>query len=339
MSNSNLIEYKLRAVFPIKQYLEKHFPDGYMTTTGQYNATCCHCGKKNKFYYDVKLFKGLCQSCYAKTDGAGFKTIAGLIMFVENLEYEQALERLKSSASIDNTESFILGEINKFKNEYIKSDCNLSIVDLLDMPIQVPIPMKKEPDLDSIAKYFASRKRPMNINILKMFPAYMSDAIFLKNRMIFKIETNDSYAWLGYLMGKADNNNPKTLNPKGSVLSYMLSGYNYFKDSNKPLLTHEGIFDKFRSILRGYNAVCTFGKTLSPRQIALLNATKASEIVFAYDGDTAGLKAMWKAIKNWSKYIDKPLSMMVYPYGQDPDECTAQQAADAFDDRRKLKYV
>lgn len=329
-----LLEYKLRAGFPLMQYLQRYYPDGRVNATGQFNATCCQCDKKDKFYYDIKKFKGLCQSCFSKRDGAGFKTILSLIMFTESLEYSQAIERLKSSSVTQDIGSSILEEVFKFR-ESVETASAFDL-DLWDIPINVDIPMRIPPDMERIEEYFNSRKNPMRIDILDVFPAYMSTAKFLQNRMIFEIKTGESYAWLGYLMGQADDDNPKTLNPRGSVLSYMLGGYNYFADKTAPLLLHEGIFDMFRSVLRGYSAVCSFGKVLSPKQLSLLNDTKSEELVLCYDGDTAGLKAMWSIIKKWRKHITKRLSMMIIPYGKDPDEYGPKSKYDECFEKRRL---
>jgi len=116
----------------------------------------------------------------------------------------------------------------------------------------------------------------------------------------------------------------------------MLGGYNYFRDSKEPLLIHEGIFDMFRSVLRKYNAVCAFGKVLSAKQIALINATAASEIVLCLDGDDAGIKGMWNIIKKWKKHIAKPLSMMYLPSENDPDSCPKNNFVEKFDCRREI---
>jgi hypothetical protein len=332
VSNGKILEYKLRAGFPLLQYLQRYYPDGRVNSTGQFNATCCQCDKKDKFYYDVQKFKGLCQSCYSKRDGAGFKTVVGLIMFTESLEYAQALERLRSSSVTQDVGMSVMGEIFKFKDSIASTGENL--FDLWEIPIRVDIPGQLPPDINRIRTFFDSRKRNMSMEILEAFPAYMSKVTFLQNRMVFKIETGESYAWLGYLLGKSDDENPKTLNPKGGVLSHMLGGYNYFIDKKEPILINEGIFDMFRCVLRRYNAVCLFGKVLSTRQVALINAMKTEEIVLCLDGDKAGLKGAWSIVKKWKKFINKQMSMMVLPYGEDPDSCPKDKFDWAYENRR-----
>jgi hypothetical protein len=333
-TKGSIIEYTCRAGFPIMQYLQHYFPDGHVNASNQYVATCIKCNKKDKFYYSLSEWKGLCQSCYAKTNGAGFKTITGLIMFVENLEYLQALERLRSSSVTQDVGTTIMSEILKFKDSISVSGGEL--FDLWEIPIKVDIPFQLPLDLDRVEAFFNSRKRKMSMEILEAFPAFMSNARFLQNRMVFKIETGESYAWLGYLLGKSDDDNPKTLNPKGGVLSHMLGGYNYFVDKEDPVLINEGVFDMFRCILRRYNAVCLFGKVLSTRQVALLNAMKTEEIVLCLDGDSAGMKGAWSIIKKWKKFINKKMSMMVLPYGEDPDSCPKDRFDLAYENRRIL---
>lgn len=187
MNNKNkgtLIEYQLRNSFPVLQYLKNYYTDGRINGSGQFVGTCLRCGKKDKFYYNLKTFKGLCQSCYSKIDGAGFSTLAGLIMFVENISYGQAIERLKSSSVTQDIGSSILEEIFKFNEDIV--NLSIDIGDLWEIPIKVDIPSKISPDIVSIKQYFKSRKRPMSLEIIKAFPTYMSTARFLSNRVILK---------------------------------------------------------------------------------------------------------------------------------------------------------
>jgi DNA primase len=92
----------------------------------------------------------------------------------------------------------------------------------------------------------------------------------------------------------------------------------------------------FRSILREYSAVCSFGKVLSTRQISLLNEMKTDEIVLCFDGDSAGMKDAWTVIKKWRKYINKKLSMMVLPFGEDPDSCPRIKFDESYENRRVI---
>jgi len=307
-------ELKFRMSFPIQQYLEMYYPDGKLNSTDQFMASCPHCAArcldaKGKFYYDTKKFVGLCQRCKVTGPGGGFRSLIGLIMFTEGIDYEKAVERIKSTSSMDDIAATIVSEITKFRTR-LTDGTHLSGDDYLYFPIDEDIPMRRDLHHGSVYSFFSNRARSMPVRILDLFPAYFSAARFLQGRLVFEIKTNNSRAWLAYAMEK--NISPKTLNPRGNILSCMLGGYDYFKKDEQPLLIVEGIFDLFRCIIRGYNVVCTFGNKVSVRQLALLNATKATELVLCYDSDVKGFgwKGMWAVMKKWRNGFSKPVSMM-----------------------------
>jgi len=339
-------EVKYRLSFPIKDYLMAHFPDGQFTHNGQFVATCPRCEAsgldgKSKFYYDIAKFKGLCHRCYALTDGGGFSTIAGLIMFAEGINYVTAVQKLRAVAVVDTSNAAILSQIQKYKNTIAAES---DVDDFEIAPIKIDIPLKRPAPKRIVSKMFNNRKPPMTYNITKLFPVYVSGAKFLADRIVFEIVTNKEYAWLAYAVLKGIV--PKTKNPVGGILHNMLGGYNLFKKDKKPLLVVEGIFDMFRCLLRGYNVVCTFGYKLSARQVVLLNRTRASEIVLCYDNDITGVgwKAMWKMYKIWRTTFTKPLSLIFMPsmysghkrINTDPDSISKRKFAIGFEKRKRM---
>lgn len=338
-------EYKYRSNFPLRQYLERYYPDGVVNSRGQFHASCPRCVQAGlrdvrKFYYDINKMKGLCQRCHVGGDVGGINSLASLVMFTENIEnYASALYRLKSLIVIDNIDSMIDGEIYDAINLLTHEE---EIEDVWDIPIEEDIPYCIPVDIKRFKTFLSSRNPSMNINIIELFPVYFSKAKFLHDRAVFKIETNNSYAWLAYALHSKIE--PKTLNPVGSVLSYMLGGYNYVSDDAKPLLIVEGLFDMFRCLLRGYNAVCSFSNKLSARQVFLLNESKATEIVFCYDSEITGQgwKGVWSAVKKWGRSFCKPLSMMKLPLENknknDADSVSARGCKHAYKNREAIRF-
>ena len=328
-----MIRNKYHDLFPILEYLNKYYPDGKLNSTNNYTATCPMC-KKYKFSWHITKLKGLCPKCLAAGENAAFSSIESLIVFTENIPFVSAMEKVKALAvGSGDIDSFGI-EIKLLKNR-INKDVNIADIDFV---IHEPIPYKTKVDVGAVKKYFSKRKRKVPIEILEVFPAYFSSAPFLNNRLVFEVTTNDNAAWIARYIGKKKDieGHRKTLNPSGSVLSNMLFGYNLFKNDDGPLLLTEGIFDTIRCALRGYGAVSSFGCNLSAAQVSLLNDTNASEIVLCYDADKAGMKGMWKIIRKWRKHINKNVSMVIMPYGEDADSCSSVMFRNAFNNRRKF---
>lgn len=324
--------------FPIEDYIKAHYPDSKPDKNGEYIITCPVCNRR-KLYYDIKKNKGICFVCSDNLDNEEhtgvFSNLVSFVMFTENLDYSDAVNKITSVAYDGSVDSSVVAFDKAIKT---LNKPQLQIDSLLDIPIEVDIPHKIKPDMKVAEKYLNSRKRSMTIKILELFPAWFSMSLWLTDRLIFEVRTNNSYAWLAYYIGddKEIRKSKKTCNPKGNILSCMLHGYNYFKNSKAPLLIHEGIMDTHRSVLRGYNSVCLFGKNMSPQQVMLINATKSKEVILCLDGDRAGLKGAWGIVKQWKHSIDKPLSMMVLPYGKDPDSVSKLDMEMSYQKRRRL---
>ena len=323
--------------FPVMDYLKHHYSDGSINSTGQYHAVCVRC-KRRKFYFDPVKQKGICFKCSNNGQDAHgiFGSLAAMIMFTQGIDYVNALETIKATSYDGSVDSAMI-ELDK-AIATLKKGTVVESEDFINIPVVATIPFQQPADNKRIAKYLLSRKRPMNPGIINAFPVWESAVPFLVDRMIFEVVTNNSKAWLAYYIGddKQTKKDRKTLNPSGGVLSCMLFEYNRAIKRKEPLLICEGVFDTIRMLLRGYNAVACFGKNLSPRQIMLINETAATEVVLCFDGDSAGLKGAWKIVKKWFKEIEKPLSIMKIPYGQDPDDASAKQCKEAFKDRRRL---
>ena len=87
---------------------------------------------------------------------------------------------------------------------------------------------------------------------------------------------------------------PKYLFSKGFSKSKTLFGINKLKDV-ETLYIVEGALDCMWLSQQGYSAVALLGASLSKKQIELLSALRATELVLALDNDEAGKKGMEKA--------------------------------------------
>lgn len=125
------------------------------------------------------------------------------------------------------------------------------------------------------------------------FSVNYTDRFPYSQRAIFRIETEDIVGYLAYAMDKETM--PKTLNPKGSILSRCLFNYNDLERDDW-LFVCEGLFTAARPIRAGFDAVATFGTSVSYSQLDLLRRVKHKNIVFMYDYG-AGAKAKKNARK------------------------------------------
>ena len=82
------------------------------------------------------------------------------------------------------------------------------------------------------------------------------------------------------------------------------------------------------------NAVATLGTATTPFHIRALFRT-APEIVFCFDGDTAGRLAAWRAMQTMLPmiYDGRLVSFVFLPQGADPDSIVREEGKDAFLDR------
>lgn len=96
----------------------------------------------------------------------------------------------------------------------------------------------------------------------------------------------------------------------------------------------EGYMDVVMSSQHGVeNAVASMG-TAFTRSHAERLLTQTDMLVFAFDGDSAGRKAAWKAMETCIPIIEDHhvLRFVLFPDKQDPDEFMRTQGAAAFDD-------
>jgi len=101
------------------------------------------------------------------------------------------------------------------------------------------------------------------------------------------------------------------------------------------LLVVEGYVDVVRLAQSGIAyAVATLGTATTPEHLNRLFRV-TSELVFCFDGDTAGRNAAWRALENALEHArdGRQLRFLFLPEGHDPDTLVGEEGADAFEAR------
>jgi DNA primase len=99
------------------------------------------------------------------------------------------------------------------------------------------------------------------------------------------------------------------------------------------VLVVEGYMDVVALAQHGVGyAVATLGTATTPEHVRKL-LRQTDNIVFCFDGDTAGRKAAWRALENSLAQLadDKSLKFLFLPQGEDPDSYIRSQGKTAFE--------
>lgn len=97
----------------------------------------------------------------------------------------------------------------------------------------------------------------------------------------------------------------------------------------KRIILHEGQMDVIAATKAGFSeAVCSMGTALTQNQVKLIHDF-ADNVILCYDGDSAGINSMLKAIK-LIKAENIELSVVKLPDGLDPDEYVSKYGVDEY---------
>jgi len=133
---------------------------------------------------------------------------------------------------------------------------------------------------------------------------------------------------------------PKYLNSPETPLfqkSRELYGW-YFARQIRPLqkiIVVEGYMDVVALTQHGIqNAVATLGTATTPEHLTQL-FRNVPEIIFCFDGDQAGQKAAWRALKTVLPLLEKArqVRFVFLPQGYDPDSLVRQEGTQNFNSR------
>lgn len=258
--------------------------------------TCITCDKPYHLYFNIKTNLWTCKRCGAEGNGVTF------IMYHRGVGYFEALDFINSGEEKNKSKTLQ----NIIKN--MKKDLSFKINSSNKVKLNVG---KCDKWIMNKEKYNQSKhlkRRHISYHTFKKIDptpfvcANHRKFDQLNDRMIFPILCDGHVSYQAYdITGQKI---PKTWNPPGSINSELIFMYDQFKNSTKPLVVTEGIFDSLRilDIDSSVNAVPLLGSNLSIYQAYLLGNTQASEIILMLDGD------VW--IKKENKYFDKIYSKM-----------------------------
>ncbi len=144
--------------------------------------------------------------------------------------------------------------------------------------------------------------------------------------------------------GKGD---PKYLNSpetavfeKGKELYGLPQARQAVRDHGKVLVV-EGYMDVVALAQHGVEyAVATLGTACTPDHVRRLFRL-ADEVIFCFDGDSAGRKAAWRALENCLPQVvdGKSISFLLLPAEHDPDSYVKQFGKEAFEDLINLEAI
>jgi DNA primase len=163
-----------------------------------------------------------------------------------------------------------------------------------------------------------------------------------RDRLMFPIRDSRGRV-LGFGGRVIDRGEPKYLNSpetplfhKGREL-YGLYEARQARNDFKRLMVVEGYMDVVRLHQAGITyAIATLGTATTQEHLNKIFRL-TSELVFCFDGDSAGLKAAWRALENALPLArdGRELKFMFLPQGHDPDTLVAAEGAESFEERLK----
>ncbi len=140
----------------------------------------------------------------------------------------------------------------------------------------------------------------------------------------------------GRVLGEGE---PKYLNSpetpvfeKGRELYGLFQARRAIRDAGRVIVV-EGYMDVVALAQMGVEyAVATLGTATTPVHVQKL-LRQTEEVVYCFDGDTAGRRAAWRALENSLAQLSdgKQLRFLFLPDGEDPDSYVRQHGKDAFE--------
>jgi len=127
-------------------------------------------------------------------------------------------------------------------------------------------------------------------------------------------------------------NSPETPIFHKSNTLYGLYEMRQSREKVRQIIVVEGYMDVVALAQYGVrNAVATLGTATTIEHLELL-FREVTEIVFCFDGDTAGLKAAWKALQLVLPMMEgqRSVKFLFLPDGEDPDSTVRKEGAEGF---------
>ncbi len=302
--------------------------------------------RKKQFYH--------CFGC-----GVGGNAISFLMAF-SHLDFVEAIEDLATYVGVDvpreqggfqERQNYtalysILEQVAVFYVEQLRSDAPAALMAVaylkqrgLSGEIAKQYSLGYAPDeWDALASRF-DNERLLEAGMLVRNEAGRSYDRF-RGRLIFPIRDKRKRI-IGFGGRVLDDSLPKYLNsPETPVFSksHELYGLSELLESNakpKRILIVEGYMDVLALAQYGISySVAALGTAASKMHLDLLFRF-TSEVVFCFDGDAAGRKAAWRAVKESFPCLKdgRQVRVMLLPEGEDPDSLVRLVGLQAFEER------
>jgi DNA primase len=159
-----------------------------------------------------------------------------------------------------------------------------------------------------------------------------------RDRIMFPI-LNQKGAVIGFGGRVLEKGEPKYLNSpetplfeKGRELYGLFQARQAIRAAGKVIVV-EGYMDVVALAQHGVEyAVATLGTATTPVHVQKL-LRQSDNVVFCFDGDTAGRKAAWRALENSLALVgdEKSIKFLFLPQGEDPDSYIRKEGKAAFE--------
>jgi DNA primase len=158
-----------------------------------------------------------------------------------------------------------------------------------------------------------------------------------RDRVMFPIldQRGNVIGFGGRVLGEGEpkylNSSETPLFEKGRELYGLTHARQAIRDDDTVIVV-EGYMDVVALAQHGVgNAVATLGTATTPNHVHKL-LRQASQVVFCFDGDTAGRKAAWRALEACLDQLadDKSAGFLFLPPEHDPDSFVRAEGAEAF---------
>lgn len=269
---------------------------------------------------------------YCHSGDCGGGDIIALVMKMENISYRQAIKRIEDLFKVNVGLSGIAkskqeNEVNKWI-QYMKSKVNVAkhseyTLNASNIKNINRIRDFKKETIDAFGVYFAGEVTLIN----KQNSPYK-----LYNRIVFPIICDEKQ--VGVSLRKTSKDDfPKWLHqPKHIQVSKLLYNYDSVK-GNDVIVVVEGAYDVMAFYEIGIPACAVFGSSISKQQYRMLMKTGA-DLVFAFDGDNAGRKALHQAKAMFKNKAN--ISYIYFNEGEDSESISREELYIRYKERKKL---
>lgn len=159
------------------------------------------------------------------------------------------------------------------------------------------------------------------------------ELVILRKRLLVPIMENNTLIGISARKVRAQDFPKWTHLPTGIETGSILYNKDACKEHTKIVLV-EGAFDVWKYYEAGIkNVVCTFGSRITDEQYRLLLKT-GCDIVFSFDGDDAGNKALKQGIEMFRNKVS--MWNVEMPFGKDPGSCTPDELRTYYNNKGRV---